>query len=622
MLADPVEHISGIFQRSFRPAQRMTVDAWAEAYRTVFRPTPRPGPWSTDHVAYLREPMRDFTDPLVRRIVLMFGTQSGKTELILNCLGRLMDLDPDDTLLVIDSVDNARNFAKSRLLPMLRQNKRLSAYLPEKTLEDEGGRKKTERGKVTLQSLVLAEMTLWLTGSNSAGNLASKSVRTVLGDEIDKWPQVLGGRGGTEGSALQLMRERTRSYGDEAKEVIASTPTDEEVGIHKEFTATDQAEYHMPCPRCGQYQLLHFHADGRGGVRWEGGSGHDLSTRALAELAQRVRNTAWYECDHCGGRIESGEKSMMIMAGLWVRAGQRVEVKDPGKLVKLLAGPARAILARTGQSGMPEAVEQLPGAGVRLVGPKPMTDAHGYHASHLQSPFQTFGDMAARFVESRGEPGREWINSCLGEPYRKPGQRGDEQDLIELSRKTPDGEAPYQLGRVPRRAMCSGSRPLALIGSIDVQKDCVYYVVRGFGEREQAWLIDYGRVECPETMASGNSKQAVNEVVDEGTGEVMPVTTADPAIERLMADRWARVAELVSRTYQLHDGQDVAGMTPEPGAMPVRKWCIDARYRGREVLLFCQRMGAAANSGQLRYAAEAPDAPMLPCLACPAGNCS
>lgn len=570
--------IDAVFARGFRAVERMPVDLWAEAYREVFKPTPMPGPWSTDLIPYLRSPMRDWTDPLVRRIVLMFGTQSGKTECMLNCLARTVDLDPDDSILVIDNDKNVKQFNKARLMPMLKQNERLAERLS------------TNRFDTGLTQITMPEMNLYFTGSNSAGNLSNKPIRYGFGDEIDKWPQVLGGRGGTEASALALLRQRLDAYGDESKELDASTPTDENVGIHREFLASDQAHFHVPCPHCGHYQRLHFFYDGRGGVRWEGGIGAELREHELQEHAEKVRRTAWYECENgkCLGRIESGDRALILLAGLWVRHGQRVIVKNPEKFTRWLRERARAELMGKGVSGMLEAVAKA-GGGVEIEGEAPMTGTRGYHVNQLYSPFRTFGHVAADFIEARGEPGRDFINARLGEPWKQPGQRTEENQIIELATTTPEGDAPYVCGVVPNHPpVGSPGGVLVLIGSIDVQMDHVYYTVRGFGEGERSWLIDRGRIECPEApdvKGKASRHQGIEasrgEVIDESTGEVMPIVPADPAYQSLLADNWALVADLVRRRFPI-DGTD--------RTLDVRRWCIDMQYRTREVLIFAQRM--------------------------------
>lgn len=587
-LLDASELIEEVFSRAWKRPERMTVDTWADAHRTVYPPTPSPGPWSTDRVPYLRRPMRDFTDPLVNKIVLMFGTQSAKTEFLLNCLGRMVDLDPDDILFVIDNTKNVREFSKRRLMPMLKDNPRLRRHLSR------------SRFDTKLQEMSLRDCTLYLTGANSAGNLSNKPVRLGCGDEIDKWPQQMGGRGGTEGSAVSLLQQRTDAYGDEAKTLFGSTPTDEMVGIHREFVMSDQAEYWVPCPHCGHYQHLHFYYDGRGGVRWEGGSGSKLQESELERHATMVRRTAWYECESvkCRGRIESSDKALMLMAGLWLSRGQTIEVEDQAKFARWLRLDAYRELTGRHVSGLLEAVASR---GVRILGEVPITSTRGYHACHLESPFRTFGHLAADFVKLRGDPDRGFVNSRLGEPWRLPGERSEESDVITLATTAPEGEQPAPMGVIPlppRDPVVDGvATPvpdpgvLTLVGAIDVQTDGVWYVVRGFGEREQSWLIDCGFVACPEvSRRKKDGSRETPELIDQETGEVLQVSPGrdDPVLADMERENWAAVEQLVRKVYPRADG-GIPGMVG--ATMPVAIWGVDSGDRTIEVYRFCERMG-------------------------------
>ncbi len=84
------------FFDGLRPEQPLTVSEWADRYRRLSsKAGAEPGPWRTDRTPYLREPM-DCLSPGApwRRVVLMFGSQMGKTEVVLNWLGAIIHLWP------------------------------------------------------------------------------------------------------------------------------------------------------------------------------------------------------------------------------------------------------------------------------------------------------------------------------------------------------------------------------------------------------------------------------------------------------------------------------------------------------------------------------------------------
>lgn len=444
--------------------ERPNPDEWADRYRIIIDQSPIPGRWSTSIVPYMREPLRDYADRRVRRIVLMWAAQVGKTETMINMLMYSVDCDPYPSIWVTDSKDSARNLARKRLLPSIRSSPRVARHLLR-------NRHATRNLGVEFDS-----MTLSLVGSNSAGQLASQPAGRLFMDERDKFPAVVSGRGQIEGGAVELAYKRLGAFGSDAKAVEACTPTIEDVGIHAEYLQSDQAKYFVPCPHCGEYQILRFGSDGSGGVRWEGGSGSTMDDVSLAEHVAKIRMTAWYECQSCGGRIENSDKRAMLGNGLWVRRGQEIK-------------------------------------GGVVVGTAPATDVRGYQLSSLYSPFQSFGDVAAAFVKLRGEPTQDFVNSFLGEPWRSHSTRGNEarimdaaasqSDGIELAMRSDDAE---KRAEAMKRRYAKGEVPcdaLVLLVAFDVQEKGVYYEVTGWGERESRYLIDWGYLDCPEVEDGG-----------------------------------------------------------------------------------------------------------------------
>jgi phage terminase large subunit GpA-like protein len=64
-------------------------------------------------------------------------------------------------------------------------------------------------------------MTLWVLTAGSATELASRAVRWVFQDEVDKYPISTG----READPCSLVEERARTFKDQARIVRASTPT-------------------------------------------------------------------------------------------------------------------------------------------------------------------------------------------------------------------------------------------------------------------------------------------------------------------------------------------------------------------------------------------------------------
>ena len=198
--------------RNFKPPEDLTVAEWADRHRRLSpENSAESGPWRTSRTPYLREPMEAFTDPKIRKIVMVAASQVGKSELELNIIGYIIDQDPGSILFVQPSLDDARKFSRLRIAPMIRDSKVLRAKVSDVKSKDSGN--------TILQKSFPGGM-LTITGSNSASALASTPARYILGDERDRRAV----SAGAEGDPWALAEARQATFYN-AKAVEVSTPT-------------------------------------------------------------------------------------------------------------------------------------------------------------------------------------------------------------------------------------------------------------------------------------------------------------------------------------------------------------------------------------------------------------
>ncbi len=270
-----------------RPRPRLTVSAWADAFRMVPSGTsPEPGAWRTDRVPYLREILDAVSDPSVERVAIQAASQIGKSEILLSAIGYFAHQDPSPILLVQSTEDSMKAFSKERVKPMFDASPVLRGLLDE-----------SERS--TTNTVMLRQFPgglLACAWAGSASSLASRPIRVVLGDELDRWPDTTGRDGDPWAQAVQ------RSSNFFNRKIIAvSTPTVEGLSaIAREYEASDQRRYHVPCPRCGVMQPLEW-----SGVIYKNAAGEP-------DLEQ-----VHYRCPHCAGRIEERERPEMLASGEW-----------------------------------------------------------------------------------------------------------------------------------------------------------------------------------------------------------------------------------------------------------------------------------------------------------------
>jgi phage terminase large subunit GpA-like protein len=104
---------------------------------------------------------------------------------------------------------------------------------------------------------------LVLTGANSATGLRSMPARYIFLDEVDAYPA----SADEEGDPVTLAEARTTTFSHRRKVFMVSTPSIRGISrIEREYEASDQRRYFVPCPHCGAMQCLQFER-----LRWDKG---------------------------------------------------------------------------------------------------------------------------------------------------------------------------------------------------------------------------------------------------------------------------------------------------------------------------------------------------------------
>jgi phage terminase large subunit GpA-like protein len=267
------------------PEPRLTVSEWAQQHR-ILSPTAsaEPGPWRNERTPYLRDIMDCLSvSRSERRIVFMKGSQLGATECGNNWLGYVVHHAPGPMLFVEPTVDLAKSESKQRVAPMIEETHALRELVAEPRARDSGN------------TILLKEFPggiLAMTGANSAKALRRMPVRYLFLDEVDGYPGDVGG----EGDPVAIAEKRTSTF-PRRKIFLVSTPTVKGISrIEKEFLASDQRRYFVPCPLCGAMDWIRWE-----NIRWE----------------EAKPETAKLACLACGGLIEEWHKAEMLRQGEW-----------------------------------------------------------------------------------------------------------------------------------------------------------------------------------------------------------------------------------------------------------------------------------------------------------------
>jgi phage terminase large subunit GpA-like protein len=413
-------------REAWRLPEAITVSDWADKNRIVAY-GPERGQWRTDRTPYLREPQDAFTDTEVEIIVFMTPPQMGKSSAIYNMIGCSVDIDPSDSMLVLPRDDKDIPYVvNKRLKPEMEKMPAVAKHLTGRVWD------------LSNSGFYFDNMTLEFAGSNSPADVKARSIRNLYLDDVDAYPSFMG----KDVNPIEGAISRTDAYWDH-KIVMASPPTTRYNYITIWWYKSNQQEYYIPCPRCGEYFWWKFSS-----LVYEDDNRDPTYIKEKGEV--------WLMCRHCRGRIDEWEKPSLVSRGRYVPEGQTI--RPDGKLY-----------------GEPVQSKRI----------------SGYHFTQLLSPWKRWAEIMSLWFEANTAEGlltgklMVFNNTVDAVHWEKVGKKIDKD------------ETKKRIGGFSRRTVPPECQ--LLVAGADYhesQKGIVRidYGIRGFGYNETNWLIDYGSV--------------------------------------------------------------------------------------------------------------------------------
>lgn len=427
-----------------RPPERVSVSDYAEQYR--FLPAGGGGRgdrWRNARTPYLKEPMEALTSRLYQTVAIVGPGQVGKTVVPENWLLHSVATDPASFLWYMQSDDSLEAYVKDRINPMIDDHDQMLGAKGPRPIDDSLHYKRF-RG-MSAQFLTA-----------TMGNLINKNSPRIVADEIDAW--------GLGGDVKPLLDIRRQAYGDESMLLAISHPDratglvpekDWLAGIMAIYADSTRCLWYWECPKCG------------------GVSSPLPSAARIMSLEyptegnlDDIEDGAYLLCPVNGCKIKEHQRAAMNRTGVWVGEGEEI--------------------SKTG----------------RITGRRIDRKTAGYWIHGVMSSF-VLGGMPAlararvkaeRERDSNGEDDalRQVIVKGWGIPYSPMRAVGSvsAQDLVD--RADPD----LKLGQVP-----DGVRFITI--AVDCQLAYFEWLVRGWGEHSESWIIDRGKVIAePSTSAA------------------------------------------------------------------------------------------------------------------------
>lgn len=366
-----------LFQRiaaqALRPLPNLSVSDWADQYRMLSsESSAEPGRWRTDRAPYQRDIMDAFTDLRIRRVVVMSCSQVGKSDVMNNVIGRFAHLAPAPILMIQPTVDMAQDYSKSRIAPMIRDTKALRDIFRDVKSRESGN---------TILSKLFPGGRFIMGGANSPAGLASRPIKILLADEVDRFPD----SAGTEGDPVDLAAKRMTTFWDRTMGLF-STPTNAgESRIEVEYLDGTQEEWQHQCPNCGEYHLLTHRS-------------MVMDTETVKDGRKKehthVKSVSW-RCPDCGFTFSENEMR---------RQPQKYVAKNPTAI---------------------------------------RNHVRSFFVNCWASPWISWADVMQEWVDAKGDPEREKVvvNTRFGEPYERT-RSYDDIDKLMARREPYNAELP------------------------------------------------------------------------------------------------------------------------------------------------------------------------------------
>lgn len=231
------------------------------------------------------------SDPKVRKLTLMKSARVGYTQMLITYIASQIVNSPGSILLVQPTIQDAEDFSKESIEPMLDWPimKSLSFLRSVQVKRADTISVKRFPGGI-----------LRARGANSPNAARRISVDDLLMDEIDGYPVNVG----PDGDPLSVFEKRLEQS-HSPKDIRGSTPTEESVSkVYPSFLEGDQRHFHVPCKTCGKHQKLVWGDadDDKPGIKW---------------FPKDKPTDVWYQCEN-GCRIEERDKWSMQVKGQWI----------------------------------------------------------------------------------------------------------------------------------------------------------------------------------------------------------------------------------------------------------------------------------------------------------------
>lgn len=281
-MASKVEWLKDTMLGYLKPHAREDIPTWASHSFFLPSETSEPGLYSVHRAPYQYEILKAMSpQSKVREIYLCWGAQQGKTICEQIGMNYYMAAYPRPQAFAFSNDGELKAFVKTKFNPFLNANPDVRDVL---------GRGSRTSGD-TLDEKLYPGGFLRFIAANTEANMRSYSIAVLFADEIDTYPDDVGGNG----DPLVQLANRTNVFKDTCKIVLSSTPANRRSKILEKMEKSTYRKYFVRCPHCGHMFSFEFE------------DFHYSTNEAGTAVTE-----AWFECSECGMVFRNGDKTELL----------------------------------------------------------------------------------------------------------------------------------------------------------------------------------------------------------------------------------------------------------------------------------------------------------------------
>lgn len=275
-----------------KPPQKLLPHIWSEKYVQIPAGNAKPGPVRFSNAPFQIEPLNMITNPTCYRITLMWGAQTGKSQVQLMAMGFCIDHAPQSQMMMQPSEGDLKTWLNAKFDPMVESTQ---------AIKEKMAKPRSREGVNNQKMKSYPGGFLMFAWSGSGKTMRGRSAPKIFCDEVDGYEPL------PEGSPVSLLWQRAATFGDQRFLFETSTPTVKGGSfIETSFESGDQRRYHVPCPHCREKQTLEWSS-----VHWQ-----------KDDNGEHLPETAVYLCKNkeCGTVWNDAERFAAIRNGEWIAA--------------------------------------------------------------------------------------------------------------------------------------------------------------------------------------------------------------------------------------------------------------------------------------------------------------